>query len=84
MGEALHFVRNKRTIILLLATVCVVGMFGMSLTSLMPAWAVDVLKGDVKTNGWLLSARGVGLPDWCLDRCSLQCQVRTGETMDCR
>jgi predicted MFS family arabinose efflux permease len=32
----------------------------MSLMSLMPAWAVDVLKGDVKTNGWLLSARGVG------------------------
>jgi len=60
MGEALHFVRRKRAIILLLTTVCVVGMFGMSLMSLMPAWAVDVLKGDVKTNGWLLSARGVG------------------------
>ncbi|MGB8252154.1 MAG: MFS transporter [Anaerolineaceae bacterium] len=60
MGEALHFVSKKRAIILLLTTVCVVGMFGMSLMSLMPAWAVDVLKGDVKTNGWLLSARGVG------------------------
>ena len=60
MGEAFHFIRSKRTIILLFATVFVVGMFGMSLMSLMPAWAVDVLKGDVKTNGWLLSARGVG------------------------
>jgi predicted MFS family arabinose efflux permease len=60
MGEAFHFIKSKRTIILLFATVFVVGMFGMSLMSLMPAWAVDVLKGDVKTNGWLLSARGVG------------------------
>jgi predicted MFS family arabinose efflux permease len=60
MGEAIHFVRKKRTIILLLSTVWVVGMFGMSLMSLMPVWAVDVLKGDVTTNGWLLSARGVG------------------------
>ena len=60
MGEAFHFIKTKRIIILLLATVFVVGMFAMSLMSLMPAWAVDVLKGDVKTNGWLLSARGVG------------------------
>jgi len=60
MSEALHFVSKKRTIILLLATVLVVGMFGMSLASLMPVWAVDVLNGDVKTNGWLLSARGLG------------------------
>ena len=60
MSEALHFLKKKTAIILLLATVCVVGMFGMSLMSLMPVWAVDVLKGDVRTNGWLLSARGVG------------------------
>jgi predicted MFS family arabinose efflux permease len=32
----------------------------MSLASLMPVWAVDILKGDVTTNGWLLSARGLG------------------------
>lgn len=60
MSEALHFVSKKRAIILLLSTVFVVGMFGMSLASLMPVWAVDVLQGDVKTNGWLLSARGLG------------------------
>lgn len=60
MGEAFHFIKTRRVIILLLATVFVVGMFAMSLMSLMPAWAVDVLGGDVKTNGWLLSARGVG------------------------
>ncbi|MBN2676803.1 MAG: MFS transporter [Anaerolineaceae bacterium] len=60
LGEAFRFVKQKKDIILLLASIFMVGMFGMSLTSLIPAWAVDVLKGDVKTNGWLLSARGVG------------------------
>jgi predicted MFS family arabinose efflux permease len=28
--------------------------------TLIPAWAVNVLGGDAATNGWLLSARGVG------------------------
>jgi len=58
--EALHFTYKKRSIILLMASVFMVGMFGMSLASLMPVWAVDILKGDVTTNGWLLSARGLG------------------------
>jgi MFS family permease len=60
LREAIHFVLNRRIIILLIATVGMVGMFGMSIMSLMPAWAVDILEGDVKTNGWLLSARGIG------------------------
>ncbi len=60
MLEALHFTYKKRSIILLMASVFMVGMFGMSLASLMPVWAVDILKGDVTTNGWLLSARGLG------------------------
>lgn len=60
LREAIHFVLNRRIIIILIATVGVVSMFGMSIMVLMPAWAVEILKGDVKTNGWLLSARGVG------------------------
>jgi predicted MFS family arabinose efflux permease len=38
----------------------VISVFGFSLMTLMPAWATDILGGDVKTNGLLLSARGVG------------------------
>jgi predicted MFS family arabinose efflux permease len=34
--------------------------FGFSFVTLIPAWAVDVLGGDVRTNGLLLSARGGG------------------------
>ncbi|MGE5312121.1 MAG: MFS transporter [Nitrospirota bacterium] len=43
--------------------VIIVGMtswLGISLTTLVPAWAVKILKGDATTNGLLLSARGIG------------------------
>jgi predicted MFS family arabinose efflux permease len=32
----------------------------MSLMTLLPAWSVSVLGGDVRTNGLLISARGLG------------------------
>jgi predicted MFS family arabinose efflux permease len=38
----------------------VVSLFGLSLMTLLPAWSVDVLGGDVRTNGLLLAARGLG------------------------
>jgi MFS family permease len=44
-------------IILLLAAL---SLFGMSFAVLMPAWAVQVLGGDARTNGFLQSARGIG------------------------
>lgn len=44
----------------LVITMVVISTFGMGMLALLPAWAVNVLKGDVTTNGWLLSARGVG------------------------
>lgn len=44
----------------LIITMVVISTFGMGMLALLPAWAVNVLKGDVTTNGWLLSARGVG------------------------
>jgi MFS family permease len=37
-----------------------VSLFGMAFVTLLPAWAVDMLKGDARTNGFLQSARGVG------------------------
>jgi MFS family permease len=47
----------------ILAIVCLLGatsLFGLSFTTLLPAWAVQVLHGDARTNGFLQSARGVG------------------------
>jgi len=48
---------NIRTLMIVVAAVSI---FGMGLMTLIPAWASAVLQGDVRTNGWLLSARGVG------------------------
>jgi len=48
---------NIRILLIMLATTA---MFGFGLLNLMPAWATNVLGGDVRTNGLLLSARGVG------------------------
>lgn len=58
--EGLQFVKDHRVILALVATAGMIATFGMSLVTLIPAWAVDVLQGDVKTNGILLSARGLG------------------------
>jgi predicted MFS family arabinose efflux permease len=37
-----------------------VNLFGFGFLNLLPAWATDVLHGDVTTNGLLVSARGFG------------------------
>ncbi len=46
-----------RTLILLVG---ILSLFGVSVGTLIPAWAVKVLHGDATTNGLLQSARGVG------------------------
>jgi predicted MFS family arabinose efflux permease len=58
--EALHFSWRNKTIRSLLINLAVVGFFGFSLMALLPAWTVEVLHGDARVNGWLLSARGIG------------------------
>lgn len=60
LKEGLSFAVSNRTILTLIMTVGVVSTFGMGLVTLLPAWSVDVLNGDVRTNGALQSARGLG------------------------
>ena len=60
LREGFRFVRGDYTIQLLLLTVGMVSVFGFSLITLIPAWSTEILKGDVRTNGLLLSARGAG------------------------
>ena len=60
LKEGISYAFHDKTIRSLLVNLGMVGIFGFGLLALLPAWAVDVLKGDVKTNGLLLSARGVG------------------------
>ena len=55
-----RFVMNERIVLALISIIGVVGFFGLSFQALLPAWAVDILGGDVKTNGWLRSSQGAG------------------------
>jgi predicted MFS family arabinose efflux permease len=38
----------------------VLSLFGLSMMTLLPAWSTNVLGGDAKTYGLLLSGRGIG------------------------
>lgn len=58
--DGVRFVFGDLNIRVLLIVLGTISVFGFSLMNLMPAWATNVLGGDVKTNGLLLSARGVG------------------------
>jgi MFS family permease len=55
-----RYVLGNSNILTLEIVVAAVSIFGFGMMTLMPAWASSVLHGDVRTNGWLLSARGVG------------------------
>jgi len=56
----LRAVASDRRILGVMCLLGAVSLFGMSFVTLIPAWAVDVLKGDARTNGFLQSARGIG------------------------
>jgi MFS family permease len=60
LGEGINYVFKNRIILSLIGAVGFVSIFGIGMMNLLPAWAVDVLHGDVTTNGWLVSARGFG------------------------
>ena len=58
--EGLRYVRGERLVSTLAFSVLFFNVFGFATITLLPAWAVNVLGGDVQTNGLLLSARGFG------------------------
>jgi MFS family permease len=60
LSEGLRYVIHHQYISVLIGMIGVSGLFGASLFSLFPAWAVDLLHGNETTNGLLLSARGIG------------------------
>jgi MFS family permease len=60
LAVGLRFVGANKLVLSLTGAVGMVGIFGMGMMTLLPAWARDVLHGDVTTNGWLVSARGIG------------------------
>jgi MFS family permease len=60
LGEGLRYVIANRVILSLTIGVGMVSLFAIGMLNLLPAWAKDILHGDVTTNGWLVSARGLG------------------------
>lgn len=60
LKEGLRYALSNSAIRTLIGTAAVMSLFGMAFMTLMPAWATTVLGGDAVTNGWLLSARGLG------------------------
>lgn len=58
--EGFSYLRSQRLVMTLSISVLIFNIFGFGLVTLLPAWAVQVLHGDVTTNGLLLSARGIG------------------------
>jgi len=60
LSEGLRYVFSNRLILSLIGFVGLVSIFGIGMMTLLPAWARDILHGDVRTNGMLISARGVG------------------------
>lgn len=60
LRQGLRYTAAQPVIRTLVLNIGVLSLFGMSMLTLIPAWSVDVLHGDVRTNGLLLSFRGVG------------------------
>ena len=60
LGEGIRYVWSQKLILSLTLAVGFVSVFGIGMLNLLPAWAKDILHGDVTTNGWLVAARGFG------------------------
>ncbi|OGO25913.1 MAG: MFS transporter [Chloroflexi bacterium RBG_16_54_11] len=58
--EGMNYVARTPAIRMLITNLFVITLFGMGVATLIPAWAVEVLKGDASTNGFLLASRGLG------------------------
>lgn len=79
--EGLSYVLHNKTIMLLIGMLGVTSLFGMSYATLIPAWAVEVLKGDATTNGWLQSVRGIGALVASLIIASLGTSAKRGQLL---
>jgi len=58
--EGVRYVVSEPLIRTLMVLIGAVSLFGISVNTLMPAWAVKILHGDATINGLLLSLRGGG------------------------
>ena len=79
LTDGLQFSFQDKNIRVLLIMLTVTAIFGYGLLTLMPAWATNVLGGNVTTNGLLLSARGLGSLIAALMIASIGAQITRGK-----
>lgn len=60
LREGFRYAVSQPLVRTLLMFIPIMTIFGFAFVTLFPAWAVNVLGGDEKTNGLLQSARGLG------------------------
>lgn len=58
--EGLKYAWQDDRLRMLIGNIGITTLFGLSMVTLLPLWSTDILGGDAKTNGFLLSARGIG------------------------
>ncbi len=58
--EGLKYIARHPVVRVLILLIASMSLFGLSFSTLLPAWSVKILHGDSATNGFLQSARGAG------------------------
>jgi MFS family permease len=60
LKEGIKYVMGHPMVRTITGFIAFVSLFGLAYATLFPAWAVKILAGDAKTNGFLQAARGLG------------------------
>lgn len=79
--EGFRAVVAERRILAIICLMASISLFGMSFATLVPAWAVQILHGDSRINGFLQSARGIGALGSALWIASIAHRRRKGRTI---
>ncbi|MGO9409347.1 MAG: MFS transporter [Spirochaetia bacterium] len=79
--DGLRAFREDKRILAITCLLAAVSLFGMSFATLLPAWAVQILHGDSRVNGFLQSARGIGALGSALWIASFAHRRRKGRTI---
>ena len=60
LKEGIKYVAGHPLVRTIIGLIAAVALFGIAYATLLPAWAVKILGGDAKTNGFLQAFRGLG------------------------
>jgi MFS family permease len=81
LREGLRYAVAHQPVRVLILVVGLLSLWGISVGTLLPAWAVKILHGNATTNGLLQSARGVGAVVSALFIASVGSRVRRGRLL---